>query len=69
VGQVAARVRDGEEMHKLHDILPPRCFEWRDIGERQHGTRKDKSKWPPEYVAGVSDICVVGIIREYRKAM
>lgn len=40
-----------------------------EIEEREDGTRKGKSKWPPEYVAGVSDICVLVTIREHHEAM
>jgi hypothetical protein len=59
---VGARVRDAEEMHKLHDILLLPIALNRETEERD-----EKSKWSPEYLRGVN-IYVVGTICEYREA-
>jgi hypothetical protein len=60
-GPVAARVRDGEEMHRLHDILPlPVALNGETEERETRWKRRDKSKWP--------DICVVEKIRGSREA-
>jgi hypothetical protein len=60
-GRVATQVRDGEEMHKLHDILP--------LPIALNGETEERDEMEPErinlndHLMGVSDIYTVDTIR------
>ena len=68
-GQAVARVRDGEEMHKLHDILPLPVALNDEMEEREIDEMESEGISLSGHLTRVSDICVGSTIRGQCEAM
>jgi len=69
VAQVAVRVRDEEEMHKLHDILPLPVALNEEMEEREIDEMESERISLSGHLTRVSDICMGSTIRGQREAM